>query len=102
MGDAVLWQEYGGYLATLHPKIWKEVRAMAKTRRREFGFDLGPLFETLGTKRVAEALGADGLTEIMTSPDTRDRLTTEMRRAIIEYLGGVVSPEDRPSGATEG
>ena len=31
-----LWHEYGGWLATLHQEAYREVEAMAKTKRRKF------------------------------------------------------------------
>jgi hypothetical protein len=31
VGQPALWRQYGGWLAGLHPRIWEEVRRMART-----------------------------------------------------------------------
>ena len=52
-----LMERYSGFLATLHPSVWKEVEAMAKTKRGGFDFDFEPLIQAVGAKRVIEAVG---------------------------------------------
>jgi hypothetical protein len=54
-----LLEVYGGFLATLHPGAWKEVEAMAKTKRKGFDFQIEPLIEAVGLKRVIDAAGLD-------------------------------------------
>jgi hypothetical protein len=40
-------------------RVWKEVEAMAKRKRKEFDFQLEPLFEAVGIERVIETVGLD-------------------------------------------
>jgi hypothetical protein len=58
-----LLRAYGGFLATLHPGVWKEVEAMAKTKRQRFDFQIEPLIEAVGLKRVVDAAGLDRVIE---------------------------------------
>jgi hypothetical protein len=46
---------------SLHPAAWKEVLAMAKTRRGGPEFDLRPIVETMGWAKVIEKLGTKQL-----------------------------------------
>jgi hypothetical protein len=96
-----LWREYGGFLAALHPKVWKEVEAMAKTRQRGFVFDLEPLVQTVGLKklldvfgdeRVVEQLGAARVAKLLGQEKFLSQLSAEERRQLIERLGGVAPP----------
>jgi len=48
---------YGGMFAALHPAAWKEILAMAKTKRGGPEFDLRPIVETMGLRKVIEKLG---------------------------------------------
>jgi hypothetical protein len=59
----VLWQEYSAWLATLHPELWEEIKAMGKTRGRKFGFHLGPVIEEVGLKNVIEEVGLNRVIE---------------------------------------
>jgi hypothetical protein len=83
-----LLETYGGFLAVLHPEAWKEVEGMAKTKRKGFDFDLEPLFEAVGLKRVIEAAGLD-----------RVIATVGIKRIIqekgVEWLLAQMSPEQR-------
>jgi hypothetical protein len=58
-----LLEMYGGFLTVLHPEAWKEVESMAKTKRKGFDFELEPLFEAVGLKRVIDAAGLDRVIE---------------------------------------
>jgi hypothetical protein len=57
---------YSGVFSALHPKIWEEVKAMAKRKREKLVFDFRPwvedlvlagLIEQIGQKRVIEEIG---------------------------------------------
>jgi hypothetical protein len=52
-----LWQHYGGWLAGLHPRIWKEVRLMARTAGKKFQIDFRPAIKDLGLNYVIEQVG---------------------------------------------
>jgi hypothetical protein len=52
-----LWQQYGGWLAGLHPEIWQEVRFMARTAGKKFQFDFRPAIQELGLENVIEQVG---------------------------------------------
>ncbi len=103
-----LWEEYGGWLAVLHEKAYQGVEVMAKTKRRKFDFNLAPLIEAvgerrvidaLGKKKVIEALGPEDIAEILESDECLEKLSPERRRRLIEKLGGVVPPGAKPPTA---
>jgi hypothetical protein len=52
-----LQERYGGWLASLHPTVWKEMEAMARTKGKELNLDLRPAIEYLGLERVLEQVG---------------------------------------------
>jgi hypothetical protein len=54
-----LWEQYVGWLATLHPALWEEVRTMAKKAGKGFGIHLLPVIEDLGIKNVIEQVGIE-------------------------------------------
>jgi hypothetical protein len=54
---------YGFAFATLHPEAWKEVAAMAKTRRGGLTVDLRPIVEMVGLKKIIEQLGPKQIIE---------------------------------------
>jgi hypothetical protein len=50
-------EAYGGLFAALHPAAWKEVKAMARTKRAGLQFDLRPIVEELGLEKLIEQIG---------------------------------------------
>jgi hypothetical protein len=50
-------QQYGGWLAGLHPQIWDEVRLMARTAGKRFQFDFRPAIDALGLDYVIKQVG---------------------------------------------
>jgi hypothetical protein len=54
---------YGGWLASLHPTVWKEVEAMARAAGKALLFDIRPAIEMLGLDRVIEQVGLDRVIE---------------------------------------
>lgn len=54
---------YAGWLASLHPAVWKEVEAMARTAGRKLNIDLRPAIEYLGLKQVIEQVGVERVVE---------------------------------------
>jgi hypothetical protein len=85
-------------------EIWKEVEAMAKRKRRGFDFDLEPLVETVGLKkvldgfgdeRVLEQMGAARVARLLGQEKFLSQLSAEERRQLIEQLGGVTAPPPR-------
>jgi hypothetical protein len=56
-GSPALWQRYSGWLATLHPELWEEIRDMGKTRGKKFGFHLQPVISEVGLKNVIAEVG---------------------------------------------
>lgn len=54
-----LQQFYGGWLASLHPAVWREVEAMARTKGKGLKIDLRPAIEMLGLGQVLEQVGID-------------------------------------------
>ena len=96
-GHPALWDEYSGFLATLHPDLWEEVRAMSKTtgKRRKFDFYILPVIEEMGLNRVIEQVGLDRVVEAVGMervvrekglPWLLSKLTPEQRRELKELL----------------
>jgi hypothetical protein len=48
---------YSGAFSALHPKIWEEVKAMAKSKRDKLVFDVRPWVETLGLDNLIKQIG---------------------------------------------
>jgi hypothetical protein len=62
-GRPALWQQYAGWLATLHPDLWEEIRDMGTTRGKKFGFHLQPVIAEVGLKNVIEEVGLKNVIE---------------------------------------
>jgi hypothetical protein len=58
-----LQERYGGWLASLHPAVWKEIEAMASVAGKKVKLDLRPAIEYLGLDRVIEQVGLDRVIE---------------------------------------
>jgi hypothetical protein len=56
-----LLQQYSSWLAALHPVLWEEVEAMARTAGKKFQIDLRPAIEHLGLNKVIEQVGLQRL-----------------------------------------
>jgi hypothetical protein len=88
-GRPELWQQYGGWLAALHPLAYRGVLHMAKAKREKFRFDLEPLVETMGLDWVLQKLGPERVLDQL-GPDRvinqlekmSKRLTPEQRRRL--------------------
>jgi hypothetical protein len=53
-----LQQVYGGWMASLHPRAWKEIEAMVRKTGRSLKIDLEPAIEAMGLDRIIEQVGA--------------------------------------------
>jgi hypothetical protein len=74
---------------------------MAKTKRRGFDFDFGPLVETVGLKKVldvfrdeqiVEQMGPERLAKLLENERFLSQLSAEARKRLIKALGGVPNP----------
>ena len=90
-----LWQQYGGWLATLHPEAYEGVWGMAKATKEKFGFHLEPLVKTmglewviqqLGAKRVLDHLGAERVLGEMAAEEICRALTPRQRQQVKRLL----------------
>jgi hypothetical protein len=92
-----LWNEYSGWLATMHVDLWEEVRSMSKTtgKRRKFDIHLLPVIEEVGLERVVEQVGLDrvieavGLERVVREKGVKwllSKLTPEQRRELKDLL----------------
>jgi hypothetical protein len=61
MAQPALWQRYGTWLATIHPRLSEEVQLMA--RAKGFQIDLRPAIEQLGLDYVIEQVGLERIIE---------------------------------------
>jgi hypothetical protein len=59
VAQPALWQQYGTWLATLHPTIWEEVHFMARAAAKKFQIDLRPAIKHLGLDYVIEQVGIE-------------------------------------------
>jgi hypothetical protein len=50
-------EAYASWFAVLHPRVWREVKAMAQKRRPGFKIDLRPVIEELGIDTVIRYIG---------------------------------------------
>ena len=58
-----MWERYGGWLASLHPAVYKEVQGMARQSKRSLRLDLTPIVEIMGIEWVIEQVGAKQVIE---------------------------------------
>jgi hypothetical protein len=79
---------YGGFLAGLHSKVWKEFEAMARTAKRELKFDLRPAIESLGLRTVLEQVGVDRVIEALGKKEV-------IRRIGVDDILANLSPAER-------
>jgi hypothetical protein len=54
-----LWNEYGGWLSTLHPAVFEELEAMAQKLGRRLPIDFRPVIDKLGVSAVIDQVGVD-------------------------------------------
>jgi hypothetical protein len=73
---------YGDVFAALHPRTWKELQAMAKSRREKLEFDIRPAVELLGLPEVIRQIGLD---ELLKQAKARD-IVAHLPRAKREEL----------------
>jgi hypothetical protein len=92
-----LWHEYGGWLAAFHQGAYQEVEAMAKTKRRNFEFNLEPLIETMGVEAIVKAVGAEAVIKALTSGKALKELSPETCRELIEVLRQKADSPANPS-----
>ena len=94
-GRPALWQQYAGWLATLHPELWEEIRDMGTTRGKKSGFHLQPVIaevglknviEEVGLKNVIEEVGAERVIAEMGLPWLLSKMTTGQRRELKRLL----------------
>jgi len=72
---------YAGWMASLHPTVWKEVQAMARTTRKELTIDFRPAIEVLGLdyvlnqvgiKEVVKHIGVDRILASLSAAERRE------------------------------
>jgi hypothetical protein len=62
-GDQDLQTRYGGFLASLHSKAWKEFEAIARSKGKQALFDLRPAIQSLGWDCLIEQVGLERVIE---------------------------------------
>src|SRR5207253_1638822 len=50
----MLWQKYSDWFAAFHSSAWEEAVSMARSARKEFKIDLGPLIRHMGPQHALE------------------------------------------------
>jgi hypothetical protein len=85
-GEADWLQVYRGVFATLHTRVWKEMKAMGKSTRRkmEFEFDIRPAVEYLGLDEVIRQIGEEAVIEQIGEEAFIKRIGEE---AVIKRIG---------------
>lgn len=87
-GQPQLWARYGGWLASLHPATYEEVKAMARQTTRPFRLDLTPIVQTMGMDWVIQQLGAERVIEHLGAKEVVQHLG-------VNRLWAELSPEQR-------
>jgi hypothetical protein len=87
-GSSALWERSGGWLASLHPAMYKEVQTMAKQRRGALRLDLSPIVESMGMDWVIDHLGPERVIEHLGAKRLVKQLGAQQ---LVEQLGGVKS-----------
>jgi hypothetical protein len=90
-----LWQQYGGWLATLHPEAYQGVLHMARTTREKFDFDLEPLVETMGLDWVLQKLGVERVINQLGSDRVIKQLGPDGIINQLEKMSKRLTPEQR-------
>jgi hypothetical protein len=85
---------YGSLFAALHPHTWKEVKAMAKSRRRKLEFDVRPWVETLGLPELIRQIGPDTVLEGMAAAEIVANLPKRKREELRRLL--TAQEKDKP------
>jgi hypothetical protein len=81
-----LQQLYGGWVASLHPEVWKEVEAMARAAGKGLKIDLqaaidamglGRIVEQVGVRRVVDLIGIDSFLEQLGKKEVLERMDVD-------------------------
>jgi hypothetical protein len=94
-GHAELWDRYSGWLASLHPAAFEEVKNMAKGTRGQLRLDLTPVIETMGMDWLIEQVGAKeviehvGAKKFIEQLGAKEFLRQLGPKRLIAELGGV-------------
>jgi hypothetical protein len=75
---------YAGWLASLHPAVWKEVEDMVRTTGKKLNLDLRPAIDYLGLDRVIEQVGIDRVIEQVGIDRVIEQVGIER---VIEHVG---------------
>jgi hypothetical protein len=93
-----LQERYGGWLASLHPAVWKEIEAMARTAGKDLKIDLRPMIKSLGLEFVLEQAGPERVVEQL-GPDRVIKLLGKKelirRIGVEEFLANLSAAERR-------
>jgi hypothetical protein len=84
------WELYGPYVGSFHPRVFKELQAMARAAGKEPIPDLAPVLEWIGIKGVIDQVGANRLIDVMGSKPIIERLITNKKERE-EVLAQVMS-----------
>jgi hypothetical protein len=77
-------EAYSGVFAAVHPKIWQEVKAMARSKREKFEMDIRPAVETIG---LDEAIAQIGEKQIIEQIGQKHIIEQIGEKQIIEQIG---------------
>src|SRR5439155_24175890 len=77
-------EAYSGVFATLHPNIWQEVKAMARSKREKFEMNIRPVVETIG---LDEAIAQIGEKQIIEQIGEKQIIKQIGEKQIIEQIG---------------
>jgi hypothetical protein len=91
VGRDELWDRYGGWLASLHPTLFEEVRGMARTREKS-EIDLRPIIEMMGADWVIQQMGVEQVIRGMGGVEGLWAKLTPAQRRQLMRLGREQSP----------
>jgi hypothetical protein len=96
-----LWQLYSNWLATFFPDLWQEVRQMAKESESGPVIDLRRVVEVLGLEEFIEQVGSKRIIDTLGVDGIAARLSPEQQREMLQRLQARLSGEGdrgKPNG----
>jgi Mg/Co/Ni transporter MgtE len=77
-------ENFGSYFASLHSRIWEEVRAMAKRKKQGLEVDFRPVADLVGLDKLIENIGKK---EILEQIGKKEILEQIGKKEILEQIG---------------
>jgi hypothetical protein len=86
---------YARWFSTFHPRVFEEIKIMARATSREPKITLEPMIEYLGMEGIIQQLGVERVVQYLGAKRVLEHLTAHQ---IVQELGALadkLSPEDK-------